>query len=91
MIYKIYTTIVNILLFFLCTFAQYSLAVIGLAVDLSLPNEARLLPIQRAHAHATAQAVRVPRAAANLEEKSIRDRLAARCAGTQLSLAKEME
>lgn len=72
-------------------YTRYSLAVIGLAVDLTLPDEARLLAIQRAHAHAAAQAVGVPRAAANLEEKSIRDRLAARCAGTQLSLERERE
>lgn len=65
-----------------------SLAVIGLAVDLAFPDEARLLPVQRAHAHATSEAMGVPRAAANLEKKSIRDWFAARCAGTQLSLKK---
>lgn len=64
----------------------YSLAVVGLAVHLPLPDEAGLLAIQGAHAHAAAEAVGVPGAAADLQEEPIRDGFPARCAGTQLSL-----
>ena len=64
----------------------YSLAIIRLAVDLSISYIARLLPIQRTHTDTASQTGGMPRTAAHLQEKPIRYGFSTRRAGTQLSL-----
>lgn len=52
---------------------SYLLAIVRFTIDLSLADETRLLSVERALTDATAQAGGMPRTAANLEKKSIRD------------------